>query len=219
MQAIILLPISFAMIASIIKFRFNKNNFFFIEGVALLCAGICMLAITQFPHHNWELWWLVIAFLFSIIGDFFMKRLHSNKELKLGIIFFLLAHMGFLVYSLRHNGLVWWVFLLTIIPFAFIAVRFYQTATRLQEDKYLAGFGLVYIIMSCATLAANLTHNGEIGAWLFLLAISCLIVSDLLIAFRELYGNLKTNYFIMPLYYLCHILIAYSVIVRYLECG
>ena len=215
MSYVILVPILCAMIASIIKFKYNKNNFFFIEGVALSCAFICVIAIYISSYSNFTLWWLVGSFLFSIIGDFFMKRLHSNKELKLGILFFLMAHLGFLIYSLRLNGMMWWIFMIVLIPFVALFIGFYRTAPRLQEDRSLALVAFVYIIMSGATLSANMYHAGHSGAWVFLVAITCLIVSDLLIAIRELYHKMWTNYLIMPLYYLCHILIGWSVVLVY----
>jgi len=211
-----LLPTFFAIIALYIRFRKKKNVLWIIEMVALTCAAICMAVFLLFVPENRSLVLLAIAFVFSIGGDIYMKRLHSDRELVLGISGFFIAHLFILLYLVFNEGFSLFLFFIIFVPFLIYYFNAFHGRPRMRENKKLSYAALCYLTVSCATLAtAMYSVSGTLSSHLFLLAIFCLVMSDFLIAYRETYDYQWTNYAIMPLYYACHILIAWSVVLYY----
>ena len=211
-----LIPTVFAALAISYKNRHKKHNLILVEAVALSCALICIALWLFAPVRNNALWFLVVGFLLSIGGDFFMKSLKTNMEFVYGIALFLGAHLCFLAYALTKVDFSLLVFVVVLAPFLVLYVVVFLPTKRLQEHKPLAVAALVYLVVSCATLSVTFRwHGASLSQWLFTAAIASLVTSDTLIAFRELHKFKKANYFVMPLYYLCHILIAFSVVLAH----
>jgi len=221
-----LVPTLFAVTALYYKKRYQKNNLFLTEAVAASCAIICILIHLLSSTGGNAVWFLVASFFFSINGDLAMKRRtgkkDSDKDFALGIFFFLLAHFGYLSYALTKVRFSWPIFVVLVIPFiiAYVVIlyfRIYLPKGGLKGKETVATFVFVYLMISCLSLSASIDlHGGSVARWVYTAAIASLFISDAFIAFREFLKRKRIMPFIMPLYYLCHILIALSFIMEYM---
>ncbi|MCL2864811.1 MAG: lysoplasmalogenase [Lachnospiraceae bacterium] len=212
-----LVPTIIAIIAYAWRRIKKKNILWLIESVACSCALICMIVFFLTGEEQGILWFLVIAFLVSILGDLIMKTQKADRKLLLGIPAFTVAHIFFLIYIIKSSGFSWLPFLILLVPFLGFFYIVLLPTPRMKKNKKLAVAGCLYIAISCLTLAAAVYGVSNIASrWVFLAAVVCLVISDFMIAFRELYEHNQLNKAIMPLYYICHILIAVSVVINYM---
>jgi len=210
-----LIPACFAIGAVITRRITGRHNQWLAEGVAFSCALICGLVIIT--TGNPALWALVAAFALSIGGDMFLTYRTKDLHYVAGIGLFLLAHIGFLVYAVTRVPFSWLQFLVI----AALGIAFYFTTLRaspnLKTSPALSIAVLVYMLVSCASLAAALDPTSHSPArWVFVAGIASLVASDIMIAFRDFRGVATIRPWIMPLYFLCHILVTVSVVTEML---
>jgi len=160
---------------------------------------------------------LVAALLISVVGDFFM----AHKEGKpmwyvFGISGFLLGHFGFMWYSISRFagnlriylagaalvGMIVWYLASRVLP-------------KLKGNRVMQAAVSVYAVVSALSVvfAAGLQGTNQFETLLFGVGIAMIAFSDTMIAENDFVGNKEWAGFIMPLYYLCHILVAASAVV------
>ncbi len=187
------------------------GDFLFKSGSAGIGALIILILLYRKQFAAPDLWMVVVAFLFSIVGDYFLS--HRNGDLMrfvYGIVFFFLAHVGYLAYSL-FNGKIHWPF--TLILCAGYLVFFFTSLYGNIGDPILLWAALAYLFVSCFSLGAawGLSQKGW-EKWGYVLGIGLILFSDTLIAFREFMGYNRWDFLILPTYYLAHMVITWALL-------
>lgn len=187
-----------------------SGDFLFKSGSAGIGALIILLLSSRKAFRTPDLWLVAGAFVFSIIGDYFLS--HRNGVLMMfvyGIFFFFLAHLGYLAYSL-FNGKIKW--LLTGVLCAGYIIFFFTALYENIADPLLMWAALAYLFVSCFSLGAawGLSQNVWVK-WGYITGIGLILFSDTLIAFREFMEYGRWDFLVLPTYYLAHIVITWSV--------
>lgn len=121
-----------------------------------------------------------------------------------GIIFFFIAHVGFLWFSLKNGKINMYVLFVVLVGYFFL---FFSGIYPNINDKTLMVTVLGYLFISCVSFAAATGIRFPIlPKCLFVAGIVNIMFSDTLIAFSEFVGYRELNFLIMPTYYLSHIL-------------
>jgi hypothetical protein len=182
------------------------HDFLFKAGVTGSCILIVFMLGKTISRDNWV---IILAFLFSIAGDWFLSHRHGQTgRFIMGIVFFFIAHAWFLRYALL-KGRLHYVFtaLLLVGYLAFFAWVLYPAIPGL----WLLASVLAYLLISCLSLGAALGMNAAPPAkWLYVFGISMIVFSDTIIALREFVGQEQLSFLILPTYYLAHISITLS---------
>lgn len=182
----------------------------------LAVPGLCALILIEAMRRNAAprraaIWAVVAAFGMSMIGDYFLssRRGHSHY-FEAGIAAFLVAHLGYLRYSLAHGKLDWRA--LGLLLTMFVAYFGLALAPAI-ESRVLWDAVLAYLTVSCIGLAAavGLDQPGPIKG-LYIAGIGLIVFSDTLISFSEFLGWRELNAWILPTYYLAHLCITAAVL-------
>jgi uncharacterized membrane protein YhhN len=190
------------------------GDFLLKSGSAGLGALIILLLASQKTFRAADLWMVVGAFLFSIVGDYFLS--HRNGDIMMfvyGILFFFLAHVGYLAYSL-FNGRIRWPF--TLVLCAGYLIFFFSSLYENIGDPVLMWAALAYLFVSCFSLGAawGLSHKGWVK-WGYVTGIGLILFSDTLIALGEFMNYDRWDFLILPTYYLAHIVITWAIWYRF----
>jgi len=215
--ALIAVPVAFSIAALIYTHTVGEDSYVLVEGVALSCAGICAAVWFIFSKNSHAIWFLVGAFIMSVAGDCFMKTRGSDDlNFILGISFFFIAHVGFLIYALRRVKFSWIVFAVVTVPLTAVYFAVFMPSKGLWGNWLLTVFGFIYLLVSSFSFSATVKLKGASKArWIYTIAIASLLISDILIAVTDFLQVGEIEFLIMPLYYLCHILVALSVVFEY----
>lgn len=154
---------------------------------------------------------LMIAFAFSIVGDWFLSNRNGETERFIyGIVFFFFAHIGYLGYALMKGSMKWrFTMALLIAYLLFFLLLLYPVFS----DKTLMIAVFIYLVISCLSLGAAAGIRGEkLYRVTYLSGIVLILFSDTIIALREFVGYHSLNGLILPTYYLSHISIAFSIL-------
>ena len=158
---------------------------------------------------------LIAALGLSIIGDFFMAHKKDRTMWYIGgISGFLLAHIAFIWYATgRFAGNM----RIYIAGAALIFMLGYYLKTRvlpkMQEKTMQIAVSLYALISGVSVIAAAAMHAPEFERLLFAVGIALIAFSDTMIAETDFVGSKECSVYIMPAYYLCHILVAASAVV------
>jgi len=189
------------------------SNFIFKSGTAGMGIIIILILNAQSNKSKRDTWWILAAFLFSIVGDWFLSHMNGDSLMFVkGIALFFLAHVGYLLYAL-FNGSIKKVFtgILLVAYLAFFFWVLYPTFT----DMALMIASLVYLLISCFSLGAAMGMKCDPTAKRsFIFGIVLIIFSDTIIAFKEFVDYHTFDFLITPTYYLAHIFITFSLIKR-----
>ena len=190
------------------------SNFIFKSGTAGIGIIIILWLNVRLKNSAKDTWWILTAFLFSIVGDWFLSNMNGNSLMFIkGIALFFLAHVGYLLYAVC-NGRVKVVFtgILLVAYLAFFFLVLYPNFTEVP----LMVASLVYLLISCFSLGAAVGKRGDpIAKQSFVLGIVLIIFSDTIIAFKEFVDYHTFDFLITPTYYLAHIFITFSLIKRF----
>ncbi len=204
---LLIIPTSFAILA------LSHFGFFFKSGTA--GAGILILLFLYFSELSKakDILYLISAFLFSIIGDWFLSNKSGNANMFVyGIGFYFFAHLGYLIYA-QLNGRISRIFTLVLLGafLLFFVLVLYPSI----DNRVLMFSVLIYLVVSCISLgfAVGLRSIGT-EKWTYVFGIILILFSDTIIAFKEFVGYKELNFMILPTYYLAHISITFSVIKR-----
>lgn len=182
-------------------------------GVPGTCAVILVAFHRQGLSRVRDFWWVIGAFVFSMIGDAFLSNKGDDEMLFVyGIAGFFFAHLGYLGFPLM-NGSIHRVALAILfagyIPFYLLSLR------PAIGDGVLSIAVLIYLLISCLVLAA--AFGLRIAVWpkrAYVVGIALIVVSDTFIAFNEFLDFTTFNELILPTYYLAHIIITAGLIRR-----
>ena len=212
-----LVPAVLAVISWVIEGVLNQSAQVLHQSVALSCAAIC-IALLAAPGNRMAgrvwLWVIVAAMVLSVIGDLFLTNRTSDTGFIAGIGFFLLAHVGFLTYALKRVRFRWPVLVVIAIPLLVLYFVFFLPPLRTSPALAIAV--LAYLLVSCFSLSAAIDLGSRSAArWVYAAGILSLVISDAFIAFDDFAGMHAMSPLIMPLYYLCHVLVAVSVTIEF----
>lgn len=190
------------------------HHFIFKSGVA--GGGIFIIVIRYF--RNWrqskDLWLILMAFLFSIGGDWFLSNRHGEEKMFIaGIALFFVAHVGYLSFALVNGRLNGWLTLLLLVSYlSFFALAIYPSI----HNPVLMVSVLVYLLISCISLGAagGITAHSVVK-WSYFAGITLVVFSDTIIAFREFVGYKSLDFLILPTYYLAQICVTLSVVAKW----
>ncbi|MEC7263047.1 MAG: lysoplasmalogenase [Bacteroidota bacterium] len=192
----------------------TTSNFVYKSGTAGM--GIIILMMLQFQKGKMvkDIWMIIAAFLFSIIGDWFLSNMNGDSMMFVkGIALFFLAHVGYLAYALM-NGKIKWAFTGMVLAayLIFFFVMLYPTFT----DMILMTASLIYLLISCFSLGASvgMRANG-IVKWSYVFGVIMILFSDTIISFKEFMDYHTFDFLITPTYYLAHICITFSLMKRF----
>ncbi len=182
-------------------------------GVPLSCAAIALgIFILDRPRRR-DLFWLVAAFVFSALGDYFLSNKRGNESFfVIGIGLYFLAHCGYLSFALC-NGRVSWI-ALGILLASYLTYYFLKLGGAI-DDQVLSFAVLLYLLISCLAVATGfgLQWTG-LMKWSFVFGICMILLSDTAISFNEFLKYKDWNRIILPTYYLAHITITIAVLRR-----
>ena len=205
--SLLLLSLIFAVLA------LNTSYFLFKSGSAGM--GIIILLIIHFksvkPHK--DLWFIIGAFLFSIIGDWFMSHKGGDPMLfSKGIAAFFVAHVGYLLYA-AYNGKMKWT--ITSILLLVFLIYFFWLLYPAITDKVLLIAALIYLLISCLTFGTSFGITGNpVVKWAYVFGIFLVVFSDTIISLTEFLAYTALDFLILPTYYMAHISITFALIQR-----
>lgn len=203
MKVLLIVPLS------LFALKLKTGKYIYSPLVTLSC---CLISLFS----RWEAQWLVCAgYLFSVIGDFFLahKSIHKNSYL-FGIAGFFFAHACFLSYTLVHFQLS----IMTAIVSALLLIPYGAYAFRCLLPA-LSGIAMriavtMYMVISIAVFSCSFSMNvPALNKYVYLSGIGMILFSDTVISFSDFLGYRKWDKWILPTYYLCHILVCASVII------
>lgn len=192
----------------------SNGEFLFKSGSAGIGVLILLLLSAKKRLSSPDLWMLIGAFVFSIVGDFFLStREADTMRFVYGIFFFFLAHIGYLAYSLYHGKIRWGI---TALLCGGYLIFFFTSLYPGISDGVLLWAALAYLFVSCFSLGAAL--GIRFSGWakrLYVFGIVLILFSDTLIALAEFMKYDQWDFLVLPTYYLAHIVITWSVWQRF----
>jgi len=205
--ALLLIPAISAILA------LNHFGFFFRSGSA--GGGILIILLLYFNRlrSSKDVWMILMAFLFSIGGDWFLAHRHGDPKIFIaGIALFFIAHIGYLSFALMNGRLHRTA---TIIVLTGYLILFFLKLYPGITGKTLMFAALAYLLVSCFSLGAALGLKAEYWIKLaYIFGIFLILFSDTIIAFREFTGYKEFDFLVLPTYYLAHISITFSLMKR-----
>ncbi|MFM1877252.1 MAG: hypothetical protein RLZZ241_118 [Bacteroidota bacterium] len=202
--AIVILQLGFAGLA------LATENFLFKSGSAGFGAIAILALAASAKWRKKELWYALVAFAFSIGGDYFLS--HRNGELMMfiyGISLFFIAHLGYLGYALYNGRLSRKGTLFITVGYL---VFFFAGLYPGIPDTILLWAALAYLLVSCISMGAALGITSDLpGKQWYVGGIALIVFSDTLIALREFMQVLQGDFLVLPTYYLAHIAVTIAV--------
>lgn len=191
----------------------TTSQFMFKSGTAGMGIIILLILMLQKKNTSNDIWFIILAFLFSILGDWFMSHKGSDALMfSKGIAAFFMAHIGYLWFALKNGTINWKI--TSIILLIFIIYFFWMLYPAIQ-DQVLMIAALIYLLISCVTFSASLGIRGNIVfKWSYVFGVFLIVFSDTIISFTEFLGYSDLDFLILPTYYLAHISITFSLIHR-----
>lgn len=201
----------FPFISSILALQ--GFGFIFKAGVTLSCIIILLLAYRIRIHLNRDIWFILGAFIFSIIGDWFLSNKgDSFLMFAAGIGLYFISHAGYLGYALK-NGILHKLF--TALMLVLYLTFFFLVLWPAIDDAVLLSAVLLYLLISCFSLGASINLCfSPIVKWTYFSGIALVLFSDTIISFKEFTPYQDLNLLILPTYYAAHMLITFSLINR-----
>lgn len=204
--SLFLIPAAFGFFA----IRTNRYPLKFM--VTMSC--ILLLMVLTLGRAFSQAYFLLLALAASLLGDYFLshKDRHRNAYLY-GIVSFLAAHILYIVYALTNAvpG-VMPIVITGVVLAGYLVYFFVRVSRRIPGELRLAALG--YLVISCLSLGTALSIDmAALPKTLYVLGIVSIIVSDTMICEDDFVGNHKVTAGILPLYYLCHILLSIAVVI------
>ncbi len=197
--------------AILMYFACNGYGFVFRAAVTGSCLLILAVLSRKRLMLDSDVWYVLVAFVFSIIGDWFMSHKGSSFLMfSSGVGAFFLAHVGFLAFALK-NGRIKKVF--TAVLLAVYLVFYIFWLYPAIESTLLMVSVLLYLLISCISLGAALgiSTSPVVRQW-YSIGIALLFFSDTIIAFREFAALPQLSFLILPTYFASHIFLTLAII-------
>ena len=172
----------------------------------------CLAISAYFRADGWA--WLAGGFAFSALGDYLLAH-QWNKPHRFieGVGGFFLAHACFLAYALRFSKIGW----LSVAAFALLgsayAVYLAKRVLPAVDSAPLAAAICLYTAISVCVFSVALSMRvAPVPRFLFVFGIASIMFSDTLISADRFLGERRLKSWILPTYYLCHILLTLAYI-------
>ena len=206
-----LLPLLFAAFAV-------KTNYYPLKaGVTLSCMGIILYSGLTHEAFGQESWLILMAFLLSIAGDFFLsnRSKHDGERenwFVYGIGLFLLAHIFYLAFVAGNSRFPVILFFSLLL---FLGFYYFLRLKSHIRDAVLKAAVFFYMLISCLSFSLAWGNgNGTAGNLFFILGIGLIVFSDLCIAEYEFIGVESLKKLILPTYYGAHIIISLGLVIH-----
>ncbi|MDR2036985.1 MAG: lysoplasmalogenase [Bacteroidales bacterium] len=174
----------------------------------LILSLSCIIIVLVFPEEEVKTsaWLIALSFLISIAGDWMLgHRANFPDRFIYGIGLYFLAHIGYLSFCIRNGRVNILLLALSLVGYGIFFMLKLKPA--ISDDLLLISV-LLYLIISCCTLAASLELSlSPTSRWLFFIGILSLVFSDTLIALHEFVRNDTLYFLMMPTFYASHIFI------------
>ena len=165
-----LLPTIFSTLA------LSGYGFAYKAGVTLSCLLIIFLAWWG----RWKIishaWLIILAFAFSIVGDGFLSHKGDSFQMfTLGIGFYFLAHLGYMIYAIRKGSLhkAFTAIVLSVYLFFFAIVLWPAI-----DDPMLLIAVLSYLLISCFSLGAAVNlKESAVSKMSYFVGIALILIS------------------------------------------
>jgi len=186
------------------------GGFLFQSGSAGLGALAILWLMGKHGFRRADGWLAIGAFVFSIVGDYFLSNRGGDAMMFVyGIGFFFLAHLGYLGYALCHGKIAQRATALLCVAYL---IFFFAALYDGIPDPVLMWAALAYLFVSCFSMGAAWgMQPGGRGKWLYVGGIGLILFSDTLIALREFMAYTRWDFLILPTYYGAHILVTMAV--------
>jgi len=188
--------------------------------ICFWCAAAMFLLRKFLPTASRWLPALIFAFLIAIVGDYFLGIRTTNLGFALGIFGYLLAHIGFFIYAWNNitgrGRFSWWVF--GIIWLLFLVFYFTMLWPSLRASIPFAIVVLLYLTMSCLTLASSIdiTRRHFSWRWIYAFGVLCLLLSDATIGLHNFADSHELYHLYMwPLFYTAMVAMALAVLLQH----
>lgn len=127
------------------------GSFLMRSSTTLLCLVI-VLAFSVMRQRQRAALWVAVAFAFSFAGDYVLGHWGGCFEgFVVGVGLFLLAHLGYVAYSLCRGRVVWWLLALLVIVFGTYYILLLRPAI---SDGVTSIAVFAYILVSCLSMAS-----------------------------------------------------------------
>lgn len=158
---------------------------------------------------------LAAGLLVSVAGDYFMSHKAGREKWYIaGIALFFVAHVCFAVYSAaRFAGSVR-LYLAAAALVVMLGLYLHKRVLPKVGSGAMKGAVVAYSLISALSLVLAAGQVcPEFERLLYSCGILLIVISDAMIAETDFVGNGECAAYIMPTYYLCHILAAASAVV------
>ena len=172
----------------------------------------CLAVTTLLRMQGWA--WLAGGFAFSVLGDYLLAHQggHPNRFIE-GVGGFFLAHACFLGFAWRFweiNLFSAAVFVILSAAYAAYLIRFVLPSV---DSAPLAAAVCLYVAISvCVFSVAIAMRVSFVPRAMYALGIASIIFSDTLISMDRFLHQRRLKKWILPTYYLCHVLLTLSYI-------
>ncbi len=189
---------------------FVTDSFLLRSLTTLFCLAIVLILSLHRPKLA-AVGWVIAAFAFSFAGDYVLGHWGGSFEgFVCGVGLFLLAHLGYVVYSLRCGRMQWWLLAILVVVFGAYFVLLLRPAIGDDVTRLAV---LAYILVSCLSMAAAVGIGKSFEAYdrfargLYIAGIFSLLFSDLLIAQKRFLHDGTLYALMMPTYFLSQLLV------------
>lgn len=199
----LLIPLALALL------RLGTGRYLYSALTSLACAALILLGGAQ------GAWALVTGLLVSVAGDWLLAHPKvCDNAFIYGVACFGAGHILFALYASRRCAVSPWaigVAALLAVAYGAYLFRCVLPGQPLPMKIALSDYTLVSLLglFFALCLDAPLAERA-----LYALGIACILFSDTMIAEAEFVGHARAQPLILPTYYLCHILIAASRLIK-----
>lgn len=200
----LVVPVVFAVMSIM------TGNFYYNLGA----TGTCIILLAASPNPI-AVVPVILCFLLSIAGDYFMGHQANSKQFYLfGIIAFFFSHCCLIWYSYPAVDYVLWQLILgAVLALGFGLYFAFRILPNVKDVKMQVAM-VLYASVSVLSLMMAVSMNVPLlQRVLYALGVLSIVVSDTFIADCDFGGNDKLSKGIMPTYFLCHLLITASCLV------
>ncbi len=199
------------VIISVIAVKTNK--LIFKIGVTFLCSLMTLwLYFIQNVHAY--VFFIIAAFLSSMVGDYFLSNKGRNKNnYTYGIAGYFAAHAGYLAFAAIYGGFDFIAVAALIMLTAGYTIYFILRVKKEISNSILLAAVFFYTIISCICMSLSLnTDFLRATKGFYALGIMMILISDTLIAESDFCSNRRFSRFILPTYYFAQISITVSIL-------
>ena len=182
--------------------RLVTKKYIFSALTSLTCAALIIL-FGHLPSSPF----LFAGLMASVVGDWFLAHTGGKPELyACGVGGFLVGHILFILHAAQRIHFSAAALVVTVV--LAVVYGIYMVRRVLPGTPELLKLPLVLYALASLT---GLCFAMMTGSILYIIGIAMLVFSDTMIAEDDFAGNHRVKGLVLPTYYLCHILITFSI--------